>query len=51
MASSSPSGKGGAGHVLELVCMNHNKNIIRQQARDKSELELEAIWAKRCYLV
>ena len=49
MASSSPSGKGGAGHALEqldLVRMNQIKSIIRQRARDKSDLKFESIWAK-----
>ena len=49
MASASPSGKDGVGQVLvrlDLVHMNQIKSIIRQCARDKSEMEFEAIWSK-----
>ena len=49
MANASPSGKGGPG--LMLVKLDHFKmtqirGIIRQRARNTSEGEFEAVWAK-----
>ena len=49
MSSSSPSGKGGAGHLLaqlDVARISQIKGIIRQRASDSSELDFEAIWAK-----
>ena len=49
MSSSSPSGKGGVGHLLaqlDVARISQIKGIIRQRASDSSELDFEAIWAK-----